>query len=253
MPETTEKLYGTVLIKAKEIMDFTLAADEAPTLMTISRGTGLTKPTALKILTTLCALGFMHRDDESRRYYLGTQFIPYATKAMSSFNIRDVAFPALEALRQTTGETINLGVLESNQVMLIEKLESPNSIKLKSTIGGRMHLYSSAMGKAILATFTPDQLAAYLHRTTLQPVTPHTLITPTALKHNIQEIKDRGVAIDNEENELEVFCVGATIYRHHRLFGAFSVSAPKYRVPEAARAELIDQVRATQEAITAEI
>ncbi|ERL65741.1 IclR family transcriptional regulator [Schleiferilactobacillus shenzhenensis] len=253
MNPPSEKLYGTVLVKAKAIMDYTLSAEAAPTLMDISRGTSLTKPTALKILTTLCALGFMHRDDRTRRYTLGTQFIPYATKALASFSIRDVALPALEALRQATGETVNLGVLADDQVMLVEKLESPNSIKLKSTIGGRMHLYSSAMGKAILATFPPDQLAAYFHTVTLQPVTPHTLTTPAALQRNLTEIQTMGVAIDNEENELEVFCVGATIYRHHRLFGAFSVSAPKYRVPQERQAELVRQVLNTQHAIAAQI
>jgi DNA-binding IclR family transcriptional regulator len=248
-PETQEKLYGTVLLKAKDIMDFTLAQESAPTLMDISRGTRIAKPTALKILHTLCAIGFMRRDPESRRFYLGTQLIPYATKATSSFEIRDVAFPALDKLRAATGETINLGALADNEVMLIEKLESPNSIKLKSVIGGRMHLYSSAMGKAILATFSPDRLNQYLEQTDLLPMTPNTLTSVSALKRNIQEIRNVGVAIDNEENEPEVFCIGTTIYKHDRLFGAFSISAPKYRVPQSHQAELIRQLLNTKHEI----
>ncbi len=158
MADSKPKLYGTVLIKAKTILDAILKSETAPNLNEISKLSGISTPTTLKILTTLEALHFIRRDRESRRYYLGTQFLTYGQKASESFDVRSIAHDALVKLRDATSETVNLGICQDDHVVLLEKLESPLSIKLKSTIGGQMNLYSSSMGKAILAQYSDDEL-----------------------------------------------------------------------------------------------
>lgn len=194
------KPYGTVLIKAKDILDFLLATTDPPTLSDISRGLHASKPTILKILGTLESLGFVWRDTTTKQYFLGTQFVPYAQKAIATFNIVRVARPYLEDLRDKTQETINLGIVRDNKMILVEKLESPTSIKLQSTIGGSMNMYSSAMGKAVLATYDAKELQAYFKSHKLTPMTPHTITTPTKLQQDLKTIQELGVAIDNEEN-----------------------------------------------------
>lgn len=249
-PSTAEtKPYGTVLIKAKDILDFILTAPDAPTLAEISAGLKASKPTVFKILTTMTGLGLLWRDAQTKQYFLGTQFAAYGQKALTGFNIAKVARPFLLQLRDETQETINLGIVRNDLVVLIEKLESPNSITLHSTIGGTMNLYSSAMGKVILSTYDQPTLTHYLAQHQLTPLTAHTITEPAVLTTELGAVADSGIAIDNEENEPEVYCLGATITQHHHLFGAFSVSTPKYRLTPARRNEFMTLMRQAKQAI----
>lgn len=243
---TTEKPYGTVLIKANNILQYLLECPEPQTLAEISKGMKAAKPTTLKILNTLELLGWVHRDSLTKQYFLGTQLITYADKALKSIDIAKIAYPYLQKLRDETQETINLGILRDQKVILIQKLESPQSIKLQSTIGGTMNLYSSAMGKAILATFTTQQLNDYLSTHDLKALTSNTLTSSTKLRKNIGLIKQTGFAMDSQENEPDVFCIGATIKKGTRLYGAFSISTPSYRLPEERKNKFVRLLLNTQ-------
>lgn len=134
-------------------------------------------------------------------------------------------------------------------MILVEKLESPTSIKLQSTIGGSMNMYSSAMGKAVLATYDAKELQAYFKSHKLTPMTPHTITTPTKLQQDLKTIQELGVAIDNEENEEEVYCLGAALQKNGELYGAFSISTPKYRLPKERRAAFVRLLLDTRHAI----
>lgn len=248
----SEKMYGTALIKGKEILDFLETCNHAPSLAEITEGTSASKPTTLKLLTTMAALRLVRRDEESKRYYLGPQLIAYGEKAAMSFDIAAVAGPYLRELRDETAETINLGVVSDGRVLLIEKLESPTSIKLRSVIGGTMPLYSSAMGKAILADYEAPLLKQYFSQHELKSVTPNTITTQERLLADLETVHERGVAIDNEENEVDVYCLGAVLRREGHIMGAFSVSAPKYRINEARRESFIQAILRTRRAIEAQ-
>ncbi|WP_047998588.1 IclR family transcriptional regulator [Lactiplantibacillus herbarum] len=249
MENEKPKLYGSVLIKAKSILDAILNSEAAPTLNEISQLAGINAPTTLKILTTLEVLGFVRRDSESRRYYLGTQFLTYGQKASESFDIRSVTHEPLQRLRDATGETVNLGIYQDDHVVLVEKLESPSSIKLKSTIGGRMSLYSSSMGKAMLSQYSDEQLKAYITRTHFEAITANTIVKASKLRADVTNIRSVGFSVDDEENEPDVYCIGAAIVGDNHIYGAFSVSAPKYRVPEDQRRNFIRLVLETQHQI----
>jgi len=249
MVDKQPKLYGSVLIKAKDILDAIVGAETAPSLNDISKASSINAPTTLKILTTLEVLGFVRRDADTRKYYLGTQFLTYGQKASESFDIRSIAHTILQSLRDATGETVNLGVCQDDHVVLVEKLESASSIKLKSTIGGRMNMYSSSMGKAMLSQYSEEQLKDYLARTEFEAVTPHTITQVTKLKADLNTIRSVGFSIDDEENEADVYCIGAPIVGDNHIIGAFSVSAPKYRVPEERRRNIIRLVLEAQHKI----
>lgn len=251
MPEA-EKFYGTALIKGKAILDFLLRCENAPTLAEITANTGASKPTTLKLLTTLSHLRLVRRDETTKRYYLGPQLIRYGEKAVQSFDVATVAKPHLEELLAKTGETVNLGIEADGHILLIAKLESSNSIKLRSVVGGTMQMYASAMGKAILAAYEPTTLAHYLKQHQLQKVTPQTLTTPAALIQDLETVRRTGISVDNEETEADVYCLGAVLRRGQQILGAFSVSAPKYRVNADRRKQFIKAIQETKRAIESE-
>lgn len=250
---TTENLYGGVLIKGKQIMDFILEARTAPTLKEISEHVDMTKSTVLKILKTLDYCGFVRRNEDTKRYYLGTVFLGYAQKVDDTFDIRQIAVPLLNALRDQTGETINLGIIEENTITLLAKMESPQSVYLVSRIGGKMNMYSSAMGKATLAQYDSEQLNEYFSQTALTKLTPNTISSEKKLRSNLAEIRQQGYSIDDEENQPDVYCIGFSLVTEDKIYGAFSISIPKYRVEPAKLATIIEQAKGIQQRIIAAI
>ena len=244
--KNTSKPYGTVLLRANDILKFLLNSIDPPTLATISAGIGFSKPTTLKILNTLELLDWVHRDEQTKQYYLGTQLISFGDKALESMSLVNLTRPFLMKLRDETKETINLGIVRDEHIVLVDKLESPMSIKLQSTIGGEMNLYSSSMGKAILATYSNDHLKRYLDTHKLNPLTKNTITTATKLQSDIKLIKQTGFSMDNEENEPDIFCLGAVIRKDKRVYGAFSISTPTYRLPQDRKNEFIRLLLNTQ-------
>lgn len=225
-----QPLYGTALLKAKDIMDFIMASELPPVLTDISKNTAINKSTALKILRTLEYCGYVRCLGHEKRYYLGTIFLRYAQTTLSKFDINLIAQPYLTWLRDQTNETVNLGVLVDKSVVLLSKLESPSNIKLSSEIGKGLKLYTSAIGKSLLAAFNSQQLEDYLNTTDLISITENTITDKTQLIQNIDITKERGYAIENCENQNDVICIGFSIVKDQHIYGAFSISIPKYRV-----------------------
>lgn len=243
------KLYGAVLLKAKQILDYLAQADEAPTLRELDEHLDISKPTIYKILQTLEYCGYIRVEGEDKHYYLGTIFLQYAQAVNNSFNIEEIAKPYLKELRDATKETVNLGIIEDKSVVLLSKLESTNSIKLVSYIGGKMHMYSSAMGKAVLANYNDQQLSAYLDGITYEQLTPHTITNTEALLADLNQIRQQGYSIDNVENQPGVYCLGFTIIKNGRILGAFSISTPEYRMDSDKKEQFVKLGQQTQQKI----
>lgn len=228
-----QPLYGTAILKARDIMDFIMVSQTPPLLIEISRNTAINKSTALKILRTLEYCGYVRCLGHEKRYYLGTVFLRYAQTTLSKFNINLIAEPFLSQLRDQTNETVNLGVQVDKTVVLLTKLESPSNIKLSSEIGKGLQLYRTAIGKSLLSTFSSTELTDYLATTQLIPSTPETITDKEALIENINLTRTRGYAIENSENQSDVICIGFPIVKDGHTFGAFSISVPKYRAKPA--------------------
>jgi DNA-binding IclR family transcriptional regulator len=136
-------------------------------------------------------------------------------------------------------------------VLYVNKLETQKAIaNINSRIGNTNHLYSSAMGKAMLAAFSDEELAAYLDRVELVADTPNTITDRDVLKEEVKKVKESGFATDDEENDLDVICIGAALVIDNKIYGAFSVSTPKYRFE---REKTIEKVLETKKNLLAEL
>ncbi|WP_314059640.1 IclR family transcriptional regulator [uncultured Vagococcus sp.] len=252
--EDKKKPYGTVLVRASKIMDFLAASTKNECLKDIASATDMTTSTTLKILDTLLMIGYVTREKESKEYSLGPSLVRYANKYINDSILVKVATPLLEALQEQVDETIHLGIYSGNEVMYLSKLEpKKQSIYMTSKVGNTRPLYSSAMGKAILATFSDEELAEYLMKTEMIPFTTNTITNTMALKAEINQVRTIGVAFDDEEMEKDCFCIGAMIQLEDNQYGAFSVSMPKFRVTAAKKEELSRLIKATKADIEKEI
>lgn len=246
----TQKPYGTVLLKAAKILDY-LAEEPEKSLQEIARNTQLTNSTALKILETLLMIGYVQRKKD-KTYKLGSTLIRYANQTIDELDLVELSLPYLEELQKKVDETIHLGVLSGNEILYVNKLEPQyQTIRMSSKIGVTRPLYSSAMGKAVLAEFSEEDYARYLQQTTLTAFTPQTITTSDCLEEELTSIRQDKLAFDDEEMEQEVFCIGAAIQKGDDTFGAFSVSLPKYRLSEDLKIALIPQIKETKAQIEA--
>lgn len=245
----TEKLYGTVLLKSKDILNYIYQVDHAPTLKEISSNVNISKPTVLKILRTLEYCGFVKSTGEIKKYYLGTIFIRYGDKVTKDFNIVKVAMPYLNKLRDETTEAVNLGIIENNKIILLGRANSTNSIRFDLELGGAMNMYCSAMGKALLSYYSSDELERYLDQTALIPLTKNTITTKQGFLEELDKTRQRGYAVDNIENQDGVYCIGFPLVKNDHIFGAFSISAPVLRVNDEKINTWIKEGKETQQEI----
>ncbi|MBL1225115.1 IclR family transcriptional regulator [Enterococcus sp. BWR-S5] len=240
------KPYGTVLIKAAKIMDY-LSEHPNRSLQEIATSIGMTASTTIKILDTLVLIGYVQKN-EDKSYRLGSKLIRYANKRLEQLDLAEITYPYLERLQQTIDETIHLGILNDNEILYINKLEPKHqTIRMSSKVGITRPLYSSAMGKAVLAKFSQPEFEAYLESHVLTPYTENTITNPLRLAKELDEIRQTCVAFDDEEMEMDIFCIGASLESENQIIGAFSVSMPKYRLNEKTKELIIQAVLKTKE------
>jgi len=219
------------------------------TLADLSSLIGMPKSTAHRYLTTLVELGLAQRSD-SDRFRLGTKVVELAGVYLAGSDLRQESQSVLEALSAGTTETVHLAVRSEAEVVYIAKVESRHALRMYSYIGARLPMYSTALGKAMLAYGPPD----WLHETVgrgLAARTDHTIATASALEADLAVIRTRGYSIDNEENEIGVRCVGAPVFDFSQsVIAAISVSGPIDRIDRRRSAELGPIVREAARAIS---
>lgn len=205
------------------------AGSDGVTLAQLSAEVSTAKSTTHRYVTTLIRLGAVRRD-AAGRLRLGLKLVELAGGVLESDDLRSAAEPILRELSGTTGETVHLGLPSGGDVVYVAKVESPQSVRLVSRIGARVPKYSSAMGKALLAALDDAELERVL-ADPREARTANTLTSSDALRREVEKIRSQGFAIDNEENELGVRCLGAAIVgARAEPLGAISVSAPASRM-----------------------
>ena len=196
------------------------------TLTEVSELVGINKSTTYRILRTLQAWGYVRRVNE--RYKLGLRTLALGKAVLETLDLRHEARPVLQELTGEVKQTCHLGVLDEGEVVYIDKVEPSTPYRMRSRIGERMPMYSTALGKVMMA-FSPEHIVAPILAEPLRPRTPNTVTSLGELRRQLDEIRHQGYAIDNQENEEGVVCVAAPVFDHRgKLAAAISVSGPKF-------------------------
>lgn len=209
----------------------------------LAAAVGLPRPTVYRLLQTLCAEGWVAQN--GRSFVIGSAVLWLAARRLDQLELRTVGRPVLQELRDRTGETVHLGVLEGGRVVYVEKLESPGPLRMASMVGRIVPAHSTALGKAMLAYLPREEVEQVIQRHGLVRRTPHTITDPARLFQELAAVRARGFSVDNVENEEGIRCVGAPIFDHRgRVAGALSVSGSVATISlERARRELGPLVR----------
>lgn len=221
------------------------------TLTSLSRDLGLSKSTILRLTAPLVEYGLLQRGGGPGRYVLGARAAHLGGIYLDSLDLRSVAHPLLEELSKITGETVYLGILDDLAVVYVDKVDSPNAIRMHAVVGSRQPLHCTSLGKAMLA-FGDSALVDAVVAAGLPQRTPNTLTSEEGLVADLARIRARGFAVDEIENELGVRCVGAAVIDHQgKVMGAISVSGPETRVTAARADEVGSNVRDAAEKLSA--
>lgn len=220
-----------VLDRAIQVLD--LLSDGRPrTLTEISGGLGINSSTVFRLLANLSSHHLVERDRKDGRYRLGLRCLELARAYHDSSDLRQLALPELQRLRDETGETVHLAILNEMEVVYLEKLPGHHAIGLMSSrVGGRAPAYCTGLGKILLAYEDARQVRTYYEEHGLKRYTADTLCDVSSLMEHLEEVRQRGYALDRGEHEIEVRCVAAPIFDiDGTVVAAISVSGPANRM-----------------------
>lgn len=217
----------------------TLARTGPIGLSDLCREIGLNKTTVHRLLNSLLYMGYVCQNEQTSHYRLSFKIWDIANQFMGKIDLLEVARPYLKELAAMTGETVHLVQLDGMHAIYIAKEESESSIRLVSMVGKRIPLYCSGVGKALLADMRDEEIRQIWDNSDKQPLTEHTITDFDVLMGEIRSIRQRGYATDNEENELGIRCIAASVaHSGQSPQYAFSISAPSHRMDHARMKEI---------------
>ena len=175
----------------------------------------------------------VERDVNSRHYKAGRRLVSLGLAAYSEFDLSRIAVPILKAACDALNETTNLTVLEGNEIVIVERFQSPHLLTLALNRGPRLPVHCTATGKAILAHLPLDLSKAVFASTAFERLTRNTLVTPETLMADIELIRRRGYAVCDEEFALGQIGYATPIFDHQgECLAAVNVSFLLARHPD---------------------
>jgi IclR family transcriptional regulator, KDG regulon repressor len=177
----------------------------------VARRLDISTSTAFRLLTTLAEERLLERDGVGGRYRLGMAMYELGMTVFPRTGLHEAAVPVLANLRHTTGETVQLAVLDHLEVVFVERLESPRTLRYVAGVGHRIPAHAASTGKVLLAYLPPDVLDARLADWKPVRLTRHTIVSKPALLADLQRVAQRGWARNVEEGTLGAMSVAAPI------------------------------------------
>lgn len=222
--------------RALDVLEVLARAGTELPLNEIARGIGLNVSTCHHILATLVARGYVGQNPKGRSYFLGTRILEIASSRVKQFNLVDVAMPELRRLNRETRESVHLAVMQGHDLTTLAQLDSLETIRVGASARGKTNAaHATATGKAILAWLPETEIARVIAEKGLTRFTDRTITSIAALMEELRHVRRNGHAIDDEEFEPGVVCVGAAIRDHTGgVIGSISCSMPKLRADREA-------------------
>ena len=184
----------------------------------LAREVGLSRSTTHRYVSTLATLGYLHQDAETRKYRLGPRVLDLGFSALNSMELREVAAPHLRELSDETGYTVNMAVLDGLDIVYVERCRSGRTgqrdIDLNLHVGSRLPAYCTSLGKVLLAYLTASERADALARIDFTRRGPNTLVSARALATELEHVRAKGFAINNEELAYGLRSIAAPIFTH---------------------------------------
>ncbi len=229
-------------------------AEPALGLTDIARAMGLAKSTTYGLLATLENGNILEQDLSSGKYRLGIALLELGGLFSERLDLRREAEPIMRELVEKFSETVQLSVLEGREVVYVERVEAPTSLKLNTYIGMRAPATCTATGKMLLSSLPDRALDVLLKAGPLPAKTARSIVGMKPLKVQLKKIREQGYSVDNEESEIGLRGVAAGVHdRVGRMVAAMSLGGPTTRVTPEVLPDFIRAIQGGAAAISARL
>ena len=213
------------LARGLKILDILGQSPEGASITELAEFLLIDKASASRLASTLASYGYVEKDATSRRIHLGPQVVNLSRSVLARLPLRAAAKPYLHKLVEATGECAHLAVLAKDKVLYIDQEESPATLRVNAQVGTMNPLHCTALGKVLLAfgeTALPQALESH---------TAHTITSKKVLKKHLDEVRQAGYAIDDEEFDLDVRCIAVPVTDFRgKVIGSIGISGPSSRL-----------------------
>ncbi|MBQ0070793.1 MAG: IclR family transcriptional regulator, partial [Spirochaetales bacterium] len=184
-------------------------------------------------------------------YHLSLKMFSVGSRSLKNIELINTAMPFTAQLRNTFGEAVHMGILDGNTAVYVIKEESKHNLRMFSRVGKAIPLYCTAIGKVFLSSMTEEELEAYFSSCTMVPLTVNSIRTREEMMKELELVRKQGYAVDNEENEMNIFCIGVPVRNYTgSVIAAISVSWPLFRLDKARVPELAEEVKKKAEELS---
>ena len=217
--------------RALSIIETLAEDDEGYRLSDLAIRTGLSTSTVHRLLTTLEHRRFVQFDRDQSKWHVGARAFMVGATFARHRNFTAQAIPYLRKLRDLTRETANLAVVDDEFIIVLTRMESREIMRSLTKVGGRVSMVASSVGKAVLAAYSDEDVSAIIRHHGMPRLTEKSIVRPGDLFKELQTIRQRGYAVDDEEAQIGLRCIAAVVYDPHaEPLAAISVSGMTSRV-----------------------
>ena len=230
MASADKKYYQiTSLEKGIKVLEL-LAEHRALTVSQTAVHLDINRASAHRFLATLRDLGYVKKNKDNF-YRLTFRIVEMGSKVIDRFDIRQEARRFMQMLSREFKETVNLGFWDGKEILHLDKIDSTEILRMDAPYWSKTPAYCTALGKAILAYLSADELNNYLSSVRLTPHAPNTIVSKKKLREELKDIFAQGYAVDDEELVSGLRCVAAPVFNHAgQARYAMSISAPSVRM-----------------------
>ncbi len=231
-PERYEQLAGLgVTGKAFSVLEVVSLNPEATRMAEIIRGTGMTKPTAHRVVNMLLDMGFLERDGLDTGFIEGAGLVDLAYRTLAAAAPRSLRHSILQGISEQIGETVNYGVLSGSEVLYLDRVEAKWPLGLRFDAGSRVPAHCTAVGKLLLSRMPDADLRALIESMPMSAYTANTITVVEPLLSTLTNMRRDGIGTDDQEFMHGVVCVSVPVVDDNgRCFGGIAVSAPEARM-----------------------
>ena len=209
----------------------------------LSQRVMMSKSTVYRFLQTMKSLGYVAQEGESEKYSLTLKLFELGAKSLQNVDLIRSADIQMRELSNQTRETIHLGALDEDSIVYVHKIDSMYNLRMYSRIGRRNPLYSTAIGKVLLAWRDRGEVEEILSHVEFTRSTPHTIVSAKALLPLLDKVREQGFGEDIEEQEEGLRCIGVPVFdRFGVVIAGLSISFPTIRFSEEAKDGYVAQL-----------
>lgn len=224
----------TSLQRGLAVLQMLAGRPDGATLRDITEELRLPGASVLRISRTLVELGYLSREEGTKRFFLTNRLLMLGQPSMPARGLSECSIAAMRKIRQATGETTQLCCLVGTEMVVLDQMLSVHPFKYSADLGARCPCYSCAPGKVLIAFLPSDQQDETMARIQFKRFTDTTITTKRAFRTELEQIRARGYAVDRAEGLVGVHCVAAPILDRHAFpVGAITITGPAHRVPES--------------------